>query len=38
VGTGATRTDCRNPSRRSSMIVIVEKMEEKRRSIARAPG
>ena len=29
-GTGATRTDCRKPSRRSSMMEIVEKMAVKK--------
>src|SRR5437762_13794305 len=35
---GATRTESRNPSPRSSMIEILEKIEEKRRIIITVPG
>ena len=37
-GAGATRTDCRNPSRRSSMIEIVAKMAVNIRIMANVPG
>ena len=36
--TGATSTDCRNPSRRSSITEIVEKIAVKRRIIRGVPG
>ena len=37
-GTGATITDCRKPSRRSSMIDIVEKIEVKSIMSTIVPG
>ena len=37
-GTGATRTDCRNPSRRSSMSDTVEKIAVNSRTITTTPG
>src|SRR2546426_1768632 len=37
-GTGATRTDCRKPSRRSSMTDTVEKMAVNSRIITTTPG
>src|SRR2546425_7662050 len=35
---GATRTESRNPSARSSMTEMLEKIEEKRRTIITVPG